>query len=191
MDKAKGQSADLQSQLDRAKSQSEAVQSQLEKETGRSAELQAQVDRASAQSADLKTQLGDDAARLSQLAAQLDQSKSQSADLQSRLHKAEGDIAQMRPLAQKARQMPIETSYETVRGGPFEFVNSRSSITLHINNLYLEPFNVDITITGPSKSLSYSITIRAGGTLSVEKLAAGDKVDIASQGYDPVSVTVQ
>ena len=79
--------------------------------------------------------------------------------------------------------MPVTTSFEKIHGG--------RSFTLHISNLYLQPLSVDISITGPEKTRSQSNVIGGGGTLAVEKLAAGENVVIASDGYDPVNLTVQ
>jgi len=50
---------------------------------------------------------------------------------------------------------------------------------------------VAITVTGPGKTRSQTSTIGAGATLSVDKLVVGEKVVIASEGYDPVTLTVQ
>jgi hypothetical protein len=103
-------------------------------------------------------------------------------DLQARLQKAEADITQLQPLLLKARHMPVTTSLEKTHGG-------RRS-TLHINNLYLQPVTVVITVSGP-QTRSQNNVIGGGATLSVEDLASGDNVVIASEGYDSVNVAVQ
>ena len=79
--------------------------------------------------------------------------------------------------------MPVTTSLEKVQGG--------RSFTLHINNLYLQPVSVDISITGADKARSQHSIIGSGATQNVEKLAAGESVSITSEGYDPVKLTVQ
>ena len=102
-------------------------------------------------------------------------------DLRGRLQKAESDLAQLQPLLLKARHLPITTSLEQAGGG----------FTLHVANLNLQPLSVAVTTTGSGRSRSQSTVIGGGATLNVAKLAAGDTVVIASEGYDPVSVAVQ
>jgi uncharacterized phage infection (PIP) family protein YhgE len=181
--KAKAQQADLQSQLDLAKDASNQLQTQLDKGKAQVTDLQAQVDKGKGQSADLQAQLTQANTGSAQLLSQLDQAKIQSMDLQSRLQKAESDVAQLQPMLLKTRHMPVTTSFEKGHWS--------SAYTLHINNLYQQPVTVNLTITGPDKTRTQSSVIGAGGTLNVEKLAAGDKVAIASDGYDPVNLTVQ
>ncbi|HXQ80315.1 MAG TPA: hypothetical protein VN775_03320 [Opitutaceae bacterium] len=191
LDKAKSQQSDLQSQLVQSKAASTQMQSQLDKAKAQSTDLQSQLDKAKAQSADLQAQLSQAAAGSSQLLSQLDQEKSRSMDLQSRLQKAESEIAQAQPLILKARQMPVTTSLEKSHGGPFDLASARGSFTLHIKNLHPQPVSVAITIAGPEKTRSQTNTIGVGATLNVDKLSAGEKVVIASEGYDPVALTVQ
>jgi hypothetical protein len=197
LDKAKAQSADLQSQLDKSKSQLSDLQSQVEQSKNTAADLQSQVDKAKAQLADLQSQLdkakqqsADVQSELDQAntqsaerLTQLDQAKSQAMDLQSQLNNAQSDIAALRPLAVRARHMPISTSLDK------SFWSS--SFTLHISNSYPQPISVNISVTGPGKPRSQSNVIAGGGTLDVEKLSAGEKVVITADGYDPVNVAVQ
>jgi DNA repair exonuclease SbcCD ATPase subunit len=191
LDKAKGQQAALQSQVDQLKGASEQHQLKLDEARAQSAELQAQLDRVKVQLGVLQAQLSQAASRSSQLLAQLDQEKARSLDLQSQLQKTKGDIAQLQPVVEKARHMPIKTSFEKILGGPFEIVSAARSLTLHVNNLYLEPLSVDIAITSAGNTRSLSRTIEAGATLNIEKLADGDTVVISSEGYDPVSLTAE
>jgi hypothetical protein len=119
----------------------------------------------------------------SQLICQLDLAKIQSMDLQARLQTAENDVAQLQPMLLKARHMPVTTSFEKAHGG--------RRFTLQIKNLYLQPLNVTVTVNGSGKNRSQSNTIGGGGTLSVTELSAGEKIVVASEGYDPVNLTVQ
>jgi hypothetical protein len=191
LDKARGQQSDLQAQLEKAKAQSADLQTQLEKAKAQSTDLQSRLDGAKAQSADLQARLDRANAGSKELLSQLDLARSQSADLQSRLQKAEGELARARPLILKARHLPVVTSFEKVRGGPFQLVGARNTITLHIGNLYLQPLSADITVSGPETRTTQTRVIGGGATFDVEKLAAGDMVVIASEGYDPVTVTAQ
>jgi len=183
LDKAKGQQADLQVQLDKSKAQQTEIQAQLDRSKAQSTDLQAQLDKAKVQSADLQAQLNQATSGSSQLLTQLDQAKIQSMDLQSRLQKAEGEIAELQPLLLKARHMPVTTSLEKVHGG--------RSFTLHINNLNVQPLSVNVSITGPDKARSQTNIIGASATLNVEKLAPGETVVIASDGFDPVTLTAE
>jgi uncharacterized phage infection (PIP) family protein YhgE len=181
--KAKGQQTDLQSQMALGKDALTQVQSQLDKAKAQSADLQVQQDSAKAQSAGLQTQLNQATSGSDQLLTQLDQAKILSLDLESRLQTAERDITELQPLLLKARHMPVTTSFEKLHGS--------GSFTLHINNLYLQPVNVDITTNGTDKTRSQSSIIGGGATLNVDKLAAGESIVIASAGFDPVNLTVQ
>jgi multidrug efflux pump subunit AcrA (membrane-fusion protein) len=183
LDKAKSQSADLQSQVDQAKSASADLQTQLDKAKAQTADVQAQLDKSKAQSADLQSQLAQATAGSRQLLTQLDQAKIQSMDMQQRLQKAEADVAQLQPMLLKTRQMPVTTSFEKEHWG--------RGVTLHVNNLNQQPLSVNITISSQGKTRSQSNVIGAAATLNVEKLATGDTVDIASDGYDTTHLTVQ
>jgi len=191
LDKAKSQQADLQSQLDKAKAQSAGLQSQLDAAKSQSADLQTQLDTSKAQSTDLQAQIGQAATASAQLRAQLDQAKAQAADEESRLQKTEGELARIQPALLRARRLPITAVFEKIHGGPFEVVSAPRGFTLHIVNLYLEPLVVDITIAGPDGAHTQTGTIDGGATLNVVKLAAGEKVIVASEGYDSVTLTVQ
>ena len=182
LDNGKSKSADLQSQLDLSKDASVQLEAQLDKTKAQSAFVQSQLDSSKTQSAGLQSQLNDEISGSSQLLTQLDQAKIRSMDLQSRLQAAENDIAQLQPLLLKARHMPVTTSFESVHGG--------RSVTLHINNLYLQPVSVDVTITGSDKTRSQLRVIGGGAMLNVENLAVGENVVISSDGCDPVYLTV-
>jgi hypothetical protein len=107
------------------------------------------------------------------------------------LQKAEGEITRLQPLVQRARRLPVTTSFERVSGSAFEFVSGAHTLTLHINNPFPQPLSVVVTVANAAKTTSQAVTIAGGSTLNVEKLAEGDKVLIASEGYDPVNLTAQ
>jgi ribose 5-phosphate isomerase len=79
--------------------------------------------------------------------------------------------------------MPVTTSFEKEKWG--------RGLTLHLNNLQQQPLTLNITIEGPDKTRRQSNVVGAGSTLNVEKLAAGDKVAIASDGFESVNLTAQ
>jgi predicted nuclease with TOPRIM domain len=181
--KAKSQQSDLQTQLDQSKDASNQLQAQLDKAKAQAVDQQAQLDKSKAQAVDLQNQLNQATAGSTQLLSQLDQAKIQSMDLQSRLQKAESDLAQLQPMLLKARHMPVTTSFEKEHWG--------HGSTLHVNNLDPQPLTVNIAITDSGKTRTQSNVIGAGATLNVEKLSSGDSVVIASDGCDPMNLTVQ
>ncbi len=195
LDKAKGQASDLQSQLDQAKAHAADLQAQLDQTKQGTTQLQAQLDKSKADFADLQTKLNSSKAQAvdlqgqlsqanagsAQMVTQLDQAKIQTMDLQARLQKAEADLSQLQPLLLRARHIPLTTSMEKTHG----------SFTLHIKNLYLQPLGVDISISGPEKTRSQTNVIGGGGMLDVDKLNAGENVVVASDGYDPLNLTVK
>ncbi len=190
LDKAKADQADLQAQLSQSRKDSSDLQSRIDAASAEAGNLRGQLEKAQAEAAGLKSQLAGSETEKSRLTGQLEQAKNLSADLQAKLQKSEGYITDVHPLLVRARHLPVRTSLEKVHGSPFELVNGRSSFTLHINNLFLEPLEVDLTIVHGDRTLSQSNTIGGGATLDLEKLAPGDKVTIGGDRYDPVKVTV-
>jgi septal ring factor EnvC (AmiA/AmiB activator) len=197
LDKAKAASADLQDQLTKAKAQeaelqskveqgedaTHQVQAQLDRAKAMAADQQAQLDKSKAQAADLQGQLGQSNAGSNQLLSQLDQAKIQTLDLQGRLQKAESDLAQLQPMLLKAGHMPVTSSFEKESWG--------HGLTLHVNNLSQQPLTVNITIAGQGGTRRQSSVIGAAGTLNVEKLASGDRVSIACDGFETLQLTAQ
>jgi|GEM_PF-2559041 len=184
LDAGKKLRSELQAQLDRAQARQTDLQSQLEKAR---ADLRAQADKASAQSsamqAEFQAKINSANEDSSGLRKALDQSKSQAEALRTQLAKAQGDLASLQPLAQKARALPLATSFEKNYW--------ERAFTLHVKNLDSEPLKVNITIAGPGKASTKSVTMEGGGLLNVENLAAGAKVVIEGAGYDTLSVTAQ
>jgi septal ring factor EnvC (AmiA/AmiB activator) len=181
--KAKGQQADLQSKLDQATDASNQLQSQLDRAKAAAVEQQALLDKSKAQSADLQNQLNQATSGSTQLLSQLDQAKIQTMDLQARLQKAESDLAQLQPMLLKVGRMPATASFEKESWG--------HGLTLHVNNLSQKPLTVNITIASQENTRRQANVIGAGATLSVEKLSAGDKVSVASDGYESIELTAQ
>jgi uncharacterized phage infection (PIP) family protein YhgE len=183
LDRANAKSAELQSQVDQAKANVSDIQAQADKAKAQNVDIQAQLDKSKAQSAELQNQLTQATTGSTQLLTQLDQAKIQSMDMQQRLEKAEADIAQLQPMLLKTRHMPVTTSFEAEHRG--------HGVTLHVNNLNQQPLSVNIAIGSEGKSRSQTNVIGAAATLDLEKLKNGDTVDIASDGYEPMHLTVQ
>jgi hypothetical protein len=190
LDKAKADQADLLAQLGQSRKSSADLQSRVDAAGAETAELRSQLEKAQAEATGLTSQLAAGEAERSRLAGQLEQAKNRSADLQAKLQKAQDDITDLHPVLVRGRHLPIRTAVEKVHGSAFELVNGRSSFTLQIYNLFLEPLEVDLTIVHGGRTISQSNTIAGGAALALEKLASGDKVTIAGDRYDPVSVTV-
>ncbi len=181
--KTKAQQADLQSKLEQSEDASHQLQSQLDRAKAEAVEQQAQLEKSKAQAADLQGQLSQANAGSNQLLAQLDQAKIQTMDLQARLQKAEGDLAQLQPMLLKAGHMPVTSSFEKESWG--------GGLTLHVNNLSQQPLTVNLTISGQGGTRRQSSVIGAAGTLNVEKLAQGDRVSIACDGFQSIELTAQ
>lgn len=180
--KALGAEDDLKAQLGRDALVANQQQAQVDKDKALQADLQARLDRSDAQSAAFKSQLDQTTAGSAQMLTELNQAKIQTLDLQARLQKAEADIAQLQPMLLKARHMPVAASFEKTRG---------DRLTLHVNNLDQQPVTVSVAIDDAGKTRSQSNVIGAGATLSIEKISAGDRVTVSSDGYDPLKLTAQ
>jgi len=103
--------------------------------------------------------------------------------LQDQLAKAQADVARLRPLAERARHMPITTSIEKLHGG--------KSFTLTVKNEYLQPLHVDIVISRGGTKHPQANVIEGGGSLTLEKLAGGDILEISNPDFDTVKFTVK
>jgi uncharacterized phage infection (PIP) family protein YhgE len=181
--KAKAQQVELQSKVEQAEDASHQLQLQLDRAKAMAVEQQAQLDKSKAQAADLQGELSQANTGSNQLLSQLDQAKIQTMDLQSRLQKAESDLAQLQPMLLKAGHMPVTSSFEKESWG--------HGLTLHVNNLSQQPLTVNITIAGQGATRRQSSVIGAAGTLNVEKLASGDRVSIACDGFETLELNAQ
>jgi DNA repair exonuclease SbcCD ATPase subunit len=182
---ADGQSqrTDLQSQLDRAKALAAGLQAQNAKDQGVRSGLQAQLENANAQIASLQAQLAGSQGQRADLQSRLDSARAQSADLQAQLGTAQGDLTKLHPLIVKARQMPLTATFEK------SFWDY--GFTLHLSNPGTEALKVRITISGSEKTRYEATEIEGGSTVSIGRLPPGEKVVIAGEGYDPLSLTAQ
>lgn len=113
------------------------------------------------------------------LKSQLQQSKAESEQLQSQLAQDESQIAQLQPLANRARQMPIKTQFLKPHGNGY---------TLTIHNISTTSLRVEVTVTALNKSLAQ--VINGGRIWFVHGLASGDQIEIVSDGYDSMKLTV-
>lgn len=168
--------SEIQANLDAAKAQSSGLQAQLASDQGQRSDLQAQLDQ-------VKAQLNRAAQESAAYRAQLDQARSHAADTQAQLTKAQGDLTRLHPLIVEARQLPLVATFEKSfwdRG-----------FTLHINNSSSAELKLKITISGAEKTYNQMAVIEGGAALNVERLPAGEVVVIASDGFDPLSLTAR
>jgi hypothetical protein len=124
----------------------------------------------------LQAQLGQTAALLQGTSAQLQDAKTKLAD-------AEAQISQMQPLAEKALRLPVTTRLFPAPFGP--------GYDLRIQNHSLQILELGIAITpsvGGNRSVRRVLDPRQ--SVAVTNLGPGDRIEIAAQGYDPVTVTV-
>ena len=202
LDKTRAASADLQAQLDKAKAACGDFQSQFEKAKASCGDLQAQLDKAAAdgakqvadlqaklvianaQSAGLKAQLDQANAKSSQLAGQLALVQGQSTALQAQVKKDESDLAKLKPYYDRARQLPVKASI-------VQSSWDRTSYTLTVTNLRFDPLKVDVTTCEDGTEKTQTSVIAKGGTLEIGKLSAGCVLTIASEGFDPMYLTVR
>jgi len=182
---ADGQSQreDQQSQLDRAKALAAGLQAQIAKDQGLRSGLQAQLESANAQIASVQAQLASSQGQRADLQSQLDSTRAQSDDLQVQLGRAQGDLTKLHPLIVKAHQLPLTATFEK---SYWDY-----GFTLHLSNPGTEALKVRITISGSEKTRYEATQIEGGSTVSIAHLPPGEKVVIAGEGYDPLSLTAQ
>jgi Tfp pilus assembly protein PilO len=113
------------------------------------------------------------------LKSQLQQSKAELEQLQSQLAQDESQIAQLQPLADKAKQMPIRTKFQK------SFV---PGYTLQIFNISRTSLRFEVVVTALNKSLAQ--VIDGGRFWFVRGFASGDQIEIKSDGYNSVKLTV-
>jgi hypothetical protein len=190
LDAGRAQLSALQAQMATEQSQRSDLESQLAKAKAQSAGLQAQVYGDQKQRSDLQAELGAAKAQLagasqetSTLRTQLDQAKAQSAGLQDQLSRAQGDLARLHPLIVQARRLPLTIAFEK------SFWDQ--GFTLHITNPGTESLNLRIAISGADRTRAQMAVIEGGATLNVPSLPAGEKVVIASEGFDPLDLTAR
>jgi hypothetical protein len=178
-----GQRADLQTQLDQAKAQSAGLGAQLTKDQASRADLQAQLDQAKARSTALQAQAESAASQSSDYKNQLEQARSLAAGEHAQLAKAQADLAQVRPLVVQARQLPLATSFEKSYWD--------QAFMLHISNPGPASLSLRITVSGASGTRAQQAVIGSGATLNIPRLPSGEKVVIASEGFDPLNLTAR
>lgn len=191
-DTTKAACTDLQSQLEKAKSEKAVVEAWLAKTKAENSkqveDMRAQIDKANAQCMDVQAQLAKAASDSALTAQQLEQAKGRCNELAAKLQKAEMDLAKVQPFIVKARQLPVTTacSRSSWAGGM-----STYAYTMQIHNQLPTPLKLAITIEGPEGTRTLSNLVDSGASMKIEKLAAKEKVTLASEAYDPIVVVVE
>jgi DNA repair exonuclease SbcCD ATPase subunit len=110
--------------------------------------------------------------------------KSQIETLQGELAERNTLIAQLQPLAQKARHLPVKC--RVVSGAAF----GPGGYVLQIFNQDREPLRVEVTLKALDKTSSQNRVIKGGSFWSITQLAKGDHVTLNADGYDPREINI-
>jgi hypothetical protein len=95
----------------------------------------------------------------------------------------------LRALADKAPALPVSSTFTKVEGekGPY---------VLAVKNTGAHALKVHVAVVESVKSHAkprdrkHEYTIEAGAAASIEELAAGDKVTVSAEGFEPLELTV-
>lgn len=121
--------------------------------------------------------------KIAQLQSQLDQT-------QSLLNQANNQIAQLQPLAQKARQMPVSITFrQALMGGGY---------VVQFHNKSGKNLPLKITVKNPTfnKTKTFDAVANAGpkpleiGHMEGWTFASGDVIEVVSEGFDPIEAKI-
>jgi hypothetical protein len=115
--------------------------------------------------------------------SELEKSQSDLAAAQEKIKSLEQEISQLKPLADKARQLPITTSLDRHA--------ANAGYNLLIQNQAKTPLRLAITVTANGRSKNLSPVVDGDHRFTVTGLAPGDTVSIVSDGYDPMNLTIK
>jgi hypothetical protein len=104
----------------------------------------------------------------------------QVSSLTTQLEDSEKQIAELQPLAQKARTLPITFRIDRHALG--------AGYTLFTFNRARESLRFTFTVNGNRK---FNTVIDGGRLWMLKGLATGDSVEVVSDGYDPKTVAIQ
>jgi hypothetical protein len=112
--------------------------------------------------------------------SQLTASNEQVASLTGQLEDAQKEIADLQPLANKARTLPVafRIDHHALSAG----------YTLYTFNRARESLRFHVTVNG---GRNFNPVIDGGKLWMLRGLATGDKVEVSSEGYDARTVTIQ
>jgi len=103
------------------------------------------------------------------------------------------DAAAPQPLADKAAALPLHATFHKVKSG-----ENAGLFTLRLKNTSSHSVTVTATIVvsvpvhnNPKVREEPAHEIKAGKSWSLKQLAAGDKVTVKADGFEPLELTVQ
>ena len=99
------------------------------------------------------------------------------------LEQAEAEVAELKPLAAKARTLPITC----VQVKPV----LSSGYALNIRNQARTPLRLDVTWTANGRPNTQNFVVDGGQFHTITGLVPGDTLTIASEDFDPKTVTIK
>ena len=110
-------------------------------------------------------------------------SQAELAAAQAKIKTLEAELAQLRPLAAKARQLPISTTINR------HAINA--GYNLLITNESRAPLRLAIIVTANGRAKNFSLVVDGGKFAPVPGLAPHDTVTIGSEGYDSQTIEIK
>jgi hypothetical protein len=115
--------------------------------------------------------------------ARLQQTTAQLQDANARLSQAQGRIAQLQTLAERSHRLPVTTMVGRARDG--------SGYDLRIQNRAPHELEVGVLIFPKVGAIkSYSYILNPNSSRVFDKLGSRDRIQITSDGFDPVIITM-
>jgi hypothetical protein len=108
--------------------------------------------------------------------------KSEYAQMKAQHEQDQLKIAELQPLADKARQMPITAKFQKMKDGTSAFALANTS---------RKTLNLQVTVTRTGKAQTFSPVIEPGKMWLLNGLLLGEEVDVACEGYESQQLTVQ
>ena len=93
------------------------------------------------------------------------------------------EVSRLLPLAAQARQMPVAVAKRKAMTGPGEVVV--------LENISHAPLRVSVTLAGGGQRKTFPLVLDPGRPAQIGHaegwpVAVGDKVEVVSEGYDPI-----
>jgi hypothetical protein len=108
--------------------------------------------------------------------------KSEYAQMKAQHEQDQLKIAELQPLADKARQMPITAKFQKMKDGTSAFA---------VANTSHKTLNLQVTVTRTGKAQTFSPAIEPGKMWLLNGLLLGEEVDVSCEGYEAQQLTVQ
>jgi hypothetical protein len=197
---ARKQSIELQSQVDAANGKARAsadqvvqLQSQADQTKAEAASAKANAEKASSQAAELQAQLVQARREAAEAKANADKASAEAAKLKAQLQ-AQAAPAPDKP-APAAKPAPVKPEVSSLKPLPlnasFKKAPMLDSNALALENTSAASLSLTVRFSNPTASKEFQVTLEPGavkemGWLGAWVLAAGDKVEIKSAGYETI-----